>query len=333
MGNFKKYLYNCRFLPLSAGFLILYFALSVAFMLFGVDTIVGTIITDILVSILGVFAIRKYFGKYNNRRFACISPKYFIYITILLLLCWIFSQITATWYLTNHGDASFDAYQEITTANPVTYLLLSAIVAPVSEEVIYRGIIFNSVKKGFPVWFAYIVSAFIFAFMHGTVVHMIIGFVCGVLFAVVYQYTKSLRIAVLMHMCYNTLSLCSGFINVPDVFFNPYVFGVVDIILVVIITLECCRVYDVQHYKRVAPPVPKMPEMKMSELELSHKKVELICDGNHDADIKHGTSQVVSFTKGRACPYANVVSTTVCDSYFMGTCYSETGECLQEKSE
>lgn len=333
MENFKKYLYNCRFLPLAAGFLILYFALSVVFTLFGMDAIIGTIITDILISVLGVFVIRRYFGKYNNRRFSCISFRYIIYISCLLLVCWLFSQITATWYLTNVGDVSFDVYQDITTMNPVAYLLLSAVFAPVAEEVIYRGVIFNSVKKGFPVWIAYVVSAFVFAFMHGTVVHMIIGFVCGILFAVVYQYTKSLRISILMHAAYNVLSLCAGFINVPDVFFEPYVFGVIDIILVCVITLECCRVSDAQRHRRAETSISKMPEMKMSELELSHKKVELICDGNHDADIKHGTPQVVSFAKGRSCPYANVVSATVCDSYFMGACYSETGVCPQEKSE
>ena len=326
--------YTFKYIPVVICFVIMYFALSICAGLIGLDAVVSTILVDAVVSAVGLLCVKYLYGKCNIKGFVFTTP-YIIGMTALLIFTWLFSQITATWFLTNFEDTGFDAYQTITDMNPVAYLLLSALVAPIAEEILYRGVVYNSFKQAFPVWLAYILSAFVFAFMHGTLVHMGIGFVCGILFAVVYHYTGSLGFSILLHIIYNSLSLLVGFINVPDFFFKPVVFGIVDVVLICIITIECCRVADAQKYgyhpKAVKQTMPLLDDMYVDGYVQS--KLEMICNGEHD----DGISIVgVSAIKSTPVPCQHVdddVDISGCKSYGLGNCYLKNGHCPYDKSE
>lgn len=88
----------------------------------------------------------------------------------------------------------------------LVFLIVSAcIVAPLSEEVLYRGVLFRSLSNKLGVLVAAILSSVIFASLHfydgyGLASVAIFGFICALL----YQSTGSLADVIILHMFYNS---------------------------------------------------------------------------------------------------------------------------------
>lgn len=231
-------------LVLPVAFIVFYFLLSGMIFSFGFDSIVSSILTNIIVSVLGCFYVRRFFV--NDCR--PVNAGMVVFSIVFLFFIWLFSQITVTWILNHIRDVQFEQYQSIVEGNPIGYLFLALIFAPIAEEILYRGMLFNSLCRVFSSGVAYFVSAFVFAIMHGTIVHMVIGFVCGIMLALVYHYTGKLWMSIVVHMIYNSLSLFATSIIVPDLFFDPYVFITVDMLLILVLIFGCWRVRSMEQH-------------------------------------------------------------------------------------
>lgn len=93
-------------------------------------------------------------------------------------------------------------------------LLSTGIAAPILEELIYRGCIYEDIKKRFGGRTARIVSSFIFAIPHlfstvlaGNYINLLWGicyFTAGYLFSIAYEKTGSIAGSTLTHALYNT---------------------------------------------------------------------------------------------------------------------------------
>ena len=302
-------------------FVIFYLCLSVVFMLSGFDGVVSTIFSNIILSVVGFVYIHRCFKPKRH----VVTPRYAGAMLFLLLIMWLFSQVTATWVLNHIADKGFDAYQSVVDVNPAMYVILALVFAPVAEEILFRGIVFNAVKSRFPVWVAYIVSSLGFAIMHGTIIHIIIGFVCGMVFAMVYEYTGNIGWSILFHCIYNFMSMFLAGITVPDLFFNPIVFISVDVLVLFAIWCECRRISGSHLLKRVE----KHSDMPAFDNSLcTPTKSELICSSEHDDGIANGFGRKESF-EPTPCRYVNLadVSSDTCEAYGLGNCYSKDGRC------
>ena len=78
-------------------------------------------------------------------------------------------------------------------------LLLFGVVSPLAEEIVFRGVIYNRLKKYFPVWIAILTSAVLFGGYHGNLVQGIYGFLMGAVIAWLYEVTGNFRISVMFH--------------------------------------------------------------------------------------------------------------------------------------
>ena len=78
-------------------------------------------------------------------------------------------------------------------------LLLFGVVSPLAEEIVFRGVIYNRLKKYFPVWIAILTSAVLFGGYHGNLVQGIYGFLLGTVIAWLYEVTGKFRIPVMFH--------------------------------------------------------------------------------------------------------------------------------------
>lgn len=78
-------------------------------------------------------------------------------------------------------------------------LLLFGVVSPLAEEIVFRGVIFNRLKKYFPVWIAILTSAVLFGGYHGNLVQGIYGFLLGIVIAWLYEVAGKFRIPVMFH--------------------------------------------------------------------------------------------------------------------------------------
>ena len=82
-------------------------------------------------------------------------------------------------------------------------ILLYGIVSPFAEEVVFRGILFNRMRKDFPKGMAILLSGVLFGLYHGNMVQGIYGTLMGVLMAYLYERTGRFEIPCLFHMTAN----------------------------------------------------------------------------------------------------------------------------------
>lgn len=82
-------------------------------------------------------------------------------------------------------------------------LVLYGVVAPLVEEVVFRGIIYNRLKRYFSWKGAILLSAVFFGGYHGNMVQGLYGFLLGCLIAWAYERTGNFRMPVFFHACAN----------------------------------------------------------------------------------------------------------------------------------
>ena len=82
-------------------------------------------------------------------------------------------------------------------------ILLYGIVSPLAEEMVFRGIVFNRLKRFFGKGTAIIGLALIFGLYHGNMVQALYGFILGLLMAFFYEHYGSFIVPVLLHSAAN----------------------------------------------------------------------------------------------------------------------------------
>lgn len=92
-----------------------------------------------------------------------------------------------------------------TSLSGLTFLIISScLIAPIAEEILYRGILFRSLANRLGVLAGALVSSVIFASLH---FYGIYGFISVVLFgfisSLIYRATGSLMNAIFLHICFN----------------------------------------------------------------------------------------------------------------------------------
>ena len=89
-------------------------------------------------------------------------------------------------------------------------LIVYAVAAPLAEELLFRGIIYNSLKGLFKPVAAMLAAAAFFGVYHGNSVQGIYGFLMGCLFIYAYEYFGDFRAAVALHAVVNFFSYLLG---------------------------------------------------------------------------------------------------------------------------
>lgn len=80
------------------------------------------------------------------------------------------------------------------------------IMAPVVEEVIFRGLSYNYLKRIMPVWAAVVLQSVIFSFAHMDSYQVIYVLMLAPVLALLYEWTGSLYAPILAHMAFNAMS-------------------------------------------------------------------------------------------------------------------------------
>lgn len=105
--------------------------------------------------------------------------------------------------------AASDKYSQVREVQySVSYLqgiIMYGIVVPLAEEIIFRFLCFNLLKKCIPVIPAVVVSSIVFGVYHGNMVQGVYGFLMGMLLAIGYHVTKDIKVPVVSHGLSNAL--------------------------------------------------------------------------------------------------------------------------------
>lgn len=96
------------------------------------------------------------------------------------------------------------------TRQPVLLALViitGLFLTPVIEEVVFRGVLYQALRRTMSPGSAALVSAFVFALMHGQLVLFIPFMFLGVVLALIYERSGSLIPTILVHACNNGIIL------------------------------------------------------------------------------------------------------------------------------
>ncbi|RME41243.1 MAG: CPBP family intramembrane metalloprotease [Caldilineae bacterium] len=97
-------------------------------------------------------------------------------------------------------------------SEPWLLLVGGAVVAPVAEEIFFRGFVFGGLRPRYGWRKAAVVSAALFALLHLTPTAILPIFLLGLIFAYLYQMSGSLWPSILMHMLTNGIALGAAYL-------------------------------------------------------------------------------------------------------------------------
>ena len=188
------------------------------------------IILTIVYTVLGIaiitfkrFKENKNLLQFKPFKFSTVIKIYFIGIIITTLIAWIFRGFgnfknmieSSVIYFLNRftGKESFTVRTIFNTNfiyKPlIIYEFIAAlIIAPIYEELIFRGVIYDDTKKLFNAKIAALVSSILFGLMHfnGGYSQVIKTAIGGLLSAYCYEKTKSLYACILLHSLNNFMT-------------------------------------------------------------------------------------------------------------------------------
>lgn len=92
--------------------------------------------------------------------------------------------------------------------------LVAAIGAPLIEEILFRGIVFRSLRKISPAWVSILISAVLFGAYHLNIVQVVYTTLMGIVTGIIYEKKKNLIFPIMAHFANNFLAAVEG--SVPD---------------------------------------------------------------------------------------------------------------------
>ena len=90
------------------------------------------------------------------------------------------------------------------------------VIVPISEELFYRGVLYNRYREAGTCMRAAVYSALLFALMHGSVLEMIYAMVLGMVLAYAYEKFGSIWAPICIHMAINLTSVAATNVNLFD---------------------------------------------------------------------------------------------------------------------
>lgn len=99
-----------------------------------------------------------------------------------------------------------DASQALMEGPKWAQIVFTVIAAPLCEEIVFRGLVYNNCRKGMPMAAAVIIGALLFGVVHGQFLWVCYAAACGFFLIMAYNNTGSLIGCLLMHMGFNGFS-------------------------------------------------------------------------------------------------------------------------------
>lgn len=108
------------------------------------------------------------------------------------------------------------------------------IIIPIFEEILFRGIIFDELRKYHKLRIAVIIQALIFGFAHFNIKQGVLGVFLGILLALMLVWTKSIWTSVVIHVFINLTTVTVSQINMLyekiKLLYNPTIYSTADVI-------------------------------------------------------------------------------------------------------
>ena len=101
------------------------------------------------------------------------------------------------------------------TAPMWVQMFYAVIIAPVVEEIFFRGIVHDRLSKVMALPFAVALSSIGFALLHGELLSILVAFACGVVLALLYSRFDSIMVPIAFHIGFNLFSYAVPYLRDP----------------------------------------------------------------------------------------------------------------------
>lgn len=178
--------------------------------------LLSAIYGSITALILGFWYWKRFFPKKQPKRelSSIIHPAMFLGLIFLMIgmqyistyLVAILAAVNPAWY------HSYEELMEQAGFGNVTLILAlySIVIAPICEELIFRGVTMKYAAKAMPLFLANMLQAFLFGLFHGNVVQGTYAFIVGLFCGYVCLRGGSIYLSILFHMLFNLWGTFAG---------------------------------------------------------------------------------------------------------------------------
>lgn len=222
IGEIKQVNYKLTWLQFICFFFI-YFAVSIflgglisTFLLFigfedteliEITTSYYYLIFDAIIFIL-ILILYKYARNFIKKQldFSVLKKgKTYIYVVLALVLTFIIQFFIIDIFSFEDGSETNNLLGVTTEKESIfeyIFMVLSiAIITPIKEELIFRGLIFRFFETKYNFWLGLIISSLIFGLLH--IGYPVTAIIMGIIFAFSYKLTNSLVTPMIIHMLWN----------------------------------------------------------------------------------------------------------------------------------
>lgn len=136
---------------------------------------------------------------------------------ILGISCWLFnsgvlSLIEEAGLFSNQFQYMEDILAPLSSGSIVISIITVGIVAPFAEEFLFRGVIYNTLKKKISIRWTIVIQAILFGVFHGNLVQGTYAAFLGLVFGYITYKTKSLWPAIIIHMVNNLVATIAPYV-------------------------------------------------------------------------------------------------------------------------
>ena len=171
-----------------------------------------TAISGIIMSFVGLFMIRRDRFKEASQigiiRYHNATWLQWLLIPVLgIVSCTVLNNLIGISGISELFPGFSELAELLYVGNLFLEVLTMSIVAPLVEEIVFRGLAYRRMKRYCRPWIAAIISALFFGLYHMNVVQGIYAFFLGLLLVLVYEKFKSLWAPILFHAAANLFSI------------------------------------------------------------------------------------------------------------------------------
>jgi membrane protease YdiL (CAAX protease family) len=169
-----------------------------------------------LVGIVVFFAILFIFFKARRKSLSeriswkpAQGPVYGLVAVATIANIIFFSLLQSIVYPDNMTEKVENYSASVASGGILLTILMGVLLGPIGEEIVFRGFMMKRLGMRFPAWFAVVLSTLLFSAAHlaGGIGQLIGTVELGVLFALIFLWTKSIRASILAHVINNAAGL------------------------------------------------------------------------------------------------------------------------------
>ncbi len=185
------------------------------------NSVVGFVIYGVILLLIWLVTVHKYHIGWSALGVRRPPGRYFALAIPILLGMYVVAALVsaAVIKLFYGGKASNPQVKDLTGGGGFSWtslilaLITASIVAPIIEELLFRGMLYGWLRTRWSAVGGIILSAAIFSSAHAIPLILASIFVVGLTLAIVYEKTKSTLATMILHSLFNTIGVIAVFID------------------------------------------------------------------------------------------------------------------------